>query len=252
MKPNVIILGQSQRALYSLFVLLHPMKKALKIILFLLTSSTWSQSETLEGNLLLIAGDSIPSASVHLDEVVLFPPLGFTSYDAAKEYAILRARTLKVYPYAKLAADRLQVLNERLSTLKKKRQRKKYLKRLESFIYDEFEVELKKLSRSQGRILIKLVHRQTGFTTHELVKELRNGWRAFVYQTTASLFKLTLKQEYDPIHVKEDYWIEDILQRAFADQLLEPQETALDYDIDSLYTIWKDDTPKRFYLKANN
>ena len=113
-------------------------------------------------------------------------------------------------------------------------------------------MELKKLSRSQGRILIKLVHRQTGFTTHELVKELRNGWRAFVYQTTASLFKLTLKQEYDPIHVKEDYWIEDILQRAFADQLLEPQEMALDYDIDSLYTIWKDDTPKRFYLKANN
>ena len=226
------------------------MKKAFFFAFLWLSTWAWSQTLELEGDLILVAGDSIPSASVQLDEVVVFPPLGFASYDAAKEYAILRARTLKVYPYAKLAADRLEVLNERLTTLNKKRQRKKYLKRLESFIYDEFEAELKELSRSQGRILIKLVHRQTGFTTHHLVKELRNGWRAFVYQTTASLFKLTLKEEYDPIHNKEDYLIEDILQRAFADGLLESQETALDYSLDSLYGIWKTDTPKRFYLKA--
>jgi hypothetical protein len=228
------------------------MKKTLGIVLCWMSLLGYAQSYEMEGNLILIEGDSIPNASVQLDEVVLFPPLQFTSYDSAKQYAILRARTLKVYPYAKLAADRLQILNERLNTIKKKRQRRKYLKRLESFIYGEFEQELKKLSRSQGRILIKLVHRQTGFTTHELVKELRNGWRAFIYQTTASMFKLTLKQEYDPEENKEDYYIEDILQRAFADGLLERQETALDYSLDSLYMIWKDDSPKRFFLKPNN
>jgi curved DNA-binding protein CbpA len=228
------------------------MKKTLGIVLCWMSLLGYAQSYEMEGNLILIEGDSIPNASVQLDEVVLFPPLQFAFYDSAKQYAILRARTLKVYPYAKLAADRLQILNERLNTLKKKRQRLKYLKRLESFIYGEFEQELKKLSRSQGRILIKLVHRQTGFTTHELVKELRNGWRAFIYQTTASMFKLTLKQEYDPEENKEDYYIEDILQRAFADGLLERQETALDYSLDSLYMIWKDDSPKRFFLKPNN
>jgi curved DNA-binding protein CbpA len=228
------------------------MKKTLGIVLCWMSLLGYAQSYEMEGNLILIKGDSIPNASVQLDEVVLFPPLQFAFYDSAKQYAILRARTLKVYPYAKLAADRLQILNERLNTLKKKRQRLKYLKRLESFIYGEFEQELKKLSRSQGRILIKLVHRQTGFTTHELVKELRNGWRAFIYQTTASMFKLTLKQEYDPEENKEDYYIEDILQRAFADGLLERQETALDYSLDSLYMIWKDDSPKRFFLKPNN
>lgn len=228
------------------------MKKTLGIVLCWMSLLGYAQSYEMEGNLILIEGDSIPNASVQLDEVVLFPPLQFAFYDSAKQYAILRARTLKVYPYAKLAADRLQILNERLNTLKKKRQRLKYLKRLESFIYGEFEQELKKLSRSQGRILIKLVHRQTGFTTHELVKELRNGWRAFIYQTTASMFKLTLKQEYDPEENKEDYYIEDILQRAFADGLLERQETALDYSLDSLYLIWKDDSPKRFFLKPNN
>ena len=96
-----------------------------------------------------------------------------------KSYLILRNRTLRVYPYAKLAGDRLDSLTIRLERIKNKRKRKQYLKRIESFIYDEFEEELKKLSRSQGRILIKLVHRQTGVTTHQLVKELRNGWRAF-------------------------------------------------------------------------
>lgn len=228
------------------------MKKVLFLTLLVGCMPLLAQPLELEGDLILIEGDSIPNASVQLEEVVLFPPLEFSSYDAAKEYALLRSRTLKVYPYAKLAADRLQVLNDRLSQLKRKRQRQKYLKRLESFVYDEFEQELKKLSRSQGRILIKLVHRQTGFTTHDLVKELRNGWRAFIYQTTASLFRLTLKQEYDPVVNREDYLIEDILQRAFADGLLEPQETALDYSLDSLYTIWKDDSPKRFFLKPNH
>ena len=188
--------------------------------------------------------DSIPLGGIVLDEVVVFKPLRFKDYESLKQYAILRNRTLKVYPYAKLAADRLEVLNNRLQQIQKKSMRKRYLKRLEKFIYEEFEAELKKLSRSQGRILIKLVHRQTGNTTHALVKELRNGWRAFIYQTTASLFKLSLKDEYNPIEVYEDYLIEDILQRAFAAERLEEQPTALGFDLNDLYDIWKDKRPQ--------
>lgn len=188
--------------------------------------------------------DSIPLGGIVLDEVVVFKPLRFKDYESLKQYAILRNRTLKVYPYAKLAADRLEVLNNRLQQIEKKSMRKRYLKRLEKFIYEEFEAELKKLSRSQGRILIKLVHRQTGNTTHSLVKELRNGWRAFIYQTTASLFKLSLKDEYNPIDVYEDYLIEDILQRAFAADRLEEQPTALGFDLNDLYDIWKDKRPQ--------
>ena len=139
----------------------------------------------------VIEGDTIINSSIQLKEVVLFEPLRFNNYQEAKRYVILRERTFKVYPYAKIAADRLNVLTGRLEQIKSKRKRKIYLKRMEDFIYDEFEKELKKLSRSQGRILIKLVHRQTGETSHSLVKELRNGWRAFVYQTSASLFKLS-------------------------------------------------------------
>ena len=200
----------------------------------------------------VIEGDTIVNSSIELEEVVLFQPLKFYNYDEAKEYVILRQRTFKVYTYAKIAADRLNVLTGRLEQIKSNRKRRVYLRRMEDFIYNEFEKELKKLSRSQGKILIKLVHRQTGETTHNLVKELRNGWRAFVYQTTASIFKLSLKDIYSPDTVYEDYLIEDILQRAFAVDRLERQDTALDYDLDSLYQYWKENKPNYTPLKKTS
>lgn len=184
--------------------------------------------------------DSIPNSGIRLEEVVLFQPLRFKSMSELRNYVILRNRTLRVYPYAKLAADRLDTLTSRLERIEKKQQKKIYIKRIEKFIYDEFEEELKKLSRSQGRILIKLVHRQTGATTHELIKKLRNGWKAMIYQTTASFFKLSLKDIYDPETIYEDFLIEDILQRAYGDGIIELDPTALSYDLDSLYTLWKE------------
>lgn len=214
-------------------------KRALFIFLMFLSFQVLAQDKTGE-NLYLLEGDSIPQYGISLKEVVVFQPLRFKSREELKRYIILRRRVFRVYPYAKLAAERLTVLNERLENIESKRGRKKYLKRLEKFIYQEFEEELKKLSKSQGRILIRLVHRQTGSTTFDLVKELRTGWKAFVYQTTASLFQLSLKDQYNPEEVLEDYLIEDILQRAFADQYLIEQPAAVEYDLNALYQLWKD------------
>ena len=208
---------------------------------FFLYSQEQDSSDNSEQLLYKFETDSIPNSGIRLEEVVLFQPLRFKSMNELRKYVILRNRTLRVYPYAKLAADRLDTLTLRLEKIKKRRQKKKYIKRIEKFIYDEFEVELKKLSRSQGRILIKLVHRQTGETTHELIKVLRNGWKAMIYQTTASLFKLSLKETYDPEIIYEDFLIEDILQRAYGDGLIELDPTALSYKLDSLYTIWKEE-----------
>ena len=183
--------------------------------------------------------DTIPQFGFPLKEVILFQPLKFRTIDELREYLTLRRRVIKVYPYAKLASDRLMILNKRLNNLKSKRSKKKYLRRLEKFLYEEFEQELKKLSRSQGRILIKLVHRQTGITIFELIRELRTGLKAFFYQTTASFFKLSLKDKYNPEDILEDYLIEDILQRAFAEKYLVEQNAKIDYNLDSLYSIWK-------------
>ena len=218
------------------------MKKALFFSSVFLFTFSFSQTDSLthyKEILERFQTDSLEGYGIELDEVILFQPLRFSSINDLKSYLILRNRTLRVYPYAKLAGNRLDSLTIRLERIKNKPKRKQYLKRIESFIYDEFEEELKKLSRSQGRILIKLVHRQTGVTTHQLVKELRNGWRAFLYQTTASFFDLTLKAEYEPEIEYEDFLIEDILQRAAAEGFIELDSTALEYDLDSLYNIWR-------------
>tara|TARA_B100001057_G_C22790210_1_gene927303 strand:+ start:982 stop:1689 length:708 start_codon:yes stop_codon:yes gene_type:complete len=215
------------------------MKLKILLLIFFISLTCFSQVNDEINDLIIIGEDSIPKPYIDLNEVILFQPLTFDDYDSAKKYAVLRNRTYKVYPYAKLAADRLKILNDRLKSITKNKQKRKYLKRLEKFIYDEFEKDLKKLSRSQGKILIKLVHRQTGQTTHNLIKELRNGLKATIYQATASFFKLSLKVEYDPKNIYEDYLIEDILLRAFSSKKLIEQPTALEYDLDELYKLWK-------------
>ncbi|MCY4560895.1 MAG: DUF4294 domain-containing protein [Flavobacteriaceae bacterium] len=177
---------------------------------------------------------------IELGAVTVFQPLEFETNEQLREYLILRNRTLKVYPYAKMAGERLETLSKRLEQIEKKSARKRYTKRAEKFIYKELEEEIKNLSRSQGRILIRLVYRQTGSTAYDLVKELRNGFRAFVYQTTASLFKLTLKSEFDPLNNEEDYMIEYILQRADSDGIIELQSTPLEYNLDMLYSKWNE------------
>ena len=195
-------------------------------------------SEQNQNKLILIEGDTIPVLGIPLKEIVVFQPLKFNSPKELMDYIIIRIRTFKVYPYAKLAADRLNVLNDRIKKITTKRKRKKYIKLMEKFVYNEFEEELKRLSRSEGKILIKLINRQTGNSAFELIKELRTGWRAFVYQTTASMFKLSLKEKFNPEKIKEDYLIEDILQRAFAEKYLEEQESKLNYDLNKLFEIW--------------
>ncbi len=194
---------------------------------------------------ILIEGDSIPKTAIDLNEVLLLQNLKFDSKDDRIKYLILKRKTIKVYPYAKLAAERLTSLNERLATLKRKRAKKKYAKLIQKYIEEEFSAELKKLTRTEGQILIKLIHRQTGKTTFDLIKQLRNGWRAFWFNTTASMFDISLKREFDPFNIKEDFLIEDILERAFQDGKLKRQDPALDFDYYDLSDKWlKNKTPE--------
>ncbi|WP_350285515.1 DUF4294 domain-containing protein [uncultured Croceitalea sp.] len=186
-----------------------------------------------------LEGDSILLSSIPLDDVYIFGKLEFTDKKEKLRYYILRRKTLKVYPYAKLAAERLVELNDSITKIKKKRHQKRYTKKVQKYIEGEFSEELKKLTRTEGQILVKLIHRQTGNTAFELVKELRSGWRAFWYNTTAKAFKISLKEQFSPTAVHEDYLIEDILQRAFASSRLKRQKSVLDYDYATLTNKWK-------------
>jgi hypothetical protein len=187
---------------------------------------------------IIVEGDSIPRMAIDLDEIMLLHKLKFDSKADRRRYLIIRRKTIKVYPYAKLAAERLQALNERLATIEKKRDRKRYAKKIQKYIEGEFSDELKKLTRTEGQILIKLIHRQTGKTTFELIKELRNGWRAFWFNNTASLFDISLKRKFDPMNEKEDYLIEDVLLRNFESGVLERQKPAIEFDFYDLTDKW--------------
>ncbi|WP_298486527.1 DUF4294 domain-containing protein [uncultured Maribacter sp.] len=203
------------------------------------------QNDSIPEKFIKVEGDSIFQSSIPLHEAYVFGKLKFDNYDAKLKYYILRRKTIKVYPYAKLAAERLVELNDTLLQIKKKGKRKKYTKEVQKSIEDEFSEKLKKLTRTEGQILVKLVHRQTGNTSFDLVKDLRSGWRAFWYNTTAGFFNITIKAEYDPVNVHEDYLIEDILQRAFAAGKLERQESVLDYEYGSLINKWKGTSTKK-------
>ncbi|TPN82477.1 DUF4294 domain-containing protein [Aquimarina algicola] len=190
----------------------------------------------------IVKGDTILHDAIDLDEVIILGKLNFKDKLARRRYLILRRKTRKVYPYAKLASERLTTLNERLEKIDSKREKKKYIKMLQKYMEGEFTAQLKKLTRTEGQILVKLVHRQTGKTMFKLIKEYRSGWRAFWYNNTARLFKISLKEEYNPIDVEEDYWIEDILQRSFQANILEEQKSALNFSFYDLRNKWTDST----------
>lgn len=192
-----------------------------------------------------IDGDSIPVSIIDLDAVLVLGKLKFDNKEDRVRYLILKRRTIKVYPYAKLAAERLVELNERLETLERKGEKRRYARIIQKYIEEEFSEELKKLTRTEGQILVKLVHRQTGKTTFQLIQELRSGWRAFWFNNTARLFDISLKTEFNPLEVSEDYLIEDILERAFQNGQLERQKSAFPIDYLELTAKWVAKNDKR-------
>lgn len=185
-----------------------------------------------------IEGDTIVKGSIGLNEVLLLPRRPFKNSEEIRKYLILKRKTIKVYPYSVMASRRLKSLNDRLLVIKTKRERRRYTRMVQKFLEDELTPELSKLTKSEGQILIKLIYRQTGITTYNLVKNLRNGVKAFLYNTTARFFDLNLKTEFNPEIILEDYYIEDIIQRSIRDNLIEYNEPKNKYDLFKLKTLW--------------
>lgn len=172
-------------------------------------------------------GDSIV---IHLNEIALLPKPKFSSKEDIRYYLWFRKKVYKAYPFAKLAAERLDSLNARIDRIDSKLKKRKYTKLVQNYIEGEFTDQIKKMTTTEGRVLIKLIHRQTGKTAFDNIRGLRSGWKAFWYNTTANVFKLSLKTEYQPAIINEDFLIEDVLVRAFRDDKLEAQNSKLDFD----------------------
>ena len=183
------------------------------------------------------ATDSIPVVS--LDSIVLLPRMKFKDYRELRRFRWFRRKVYKVYPFARLSGINVAKLDERLARMKTKSQRKRYMRIVKRWIKKEFEPQLKNLTQSEGRILSKLFHRQTGQTVFEFLKKYKSSWTAFWYQRVAKLYNIDLKVKFDPMNKKEDYWIEYILQKAFMEEILDPQPNKLGYKFIDLQNKWK-------------
>ena len=127
-----------------------------------------------------------------------------------KKYLKLIRDVKKAYPFAKLAGDKLKEYEAELSVIEKARNRRKFLDKVEKELRQEYGEDIKNLTITQGVILIKLVDRETGDTSYELLKQFRGSFSAFFWQGVARLFGHNLKLNYDPNG--DDYLIEEVVQ----------------------------------------
>ncbi|KAF2516340.1 DUF4294 domain-containing protein [Flavobacterium salilacus subsp. salilacus] len=186
-----------------------------------------------------VENDSI-AFNLQMEEVVISNVKDTISAEERKKLLILRRRVLKVYPYAKIAADRLTLLNANMAKLKTSKEKKKYSKIVQKYLEEEFEEQLKNLSRKDGQILVKLIHRQTGYSTFDLIKEHKSGWKAFWSSKMARVFDINLKSTYSPATVPEDYHIEGFLLKAFKEHRLQRQDPAFTIDYTAITEAWRE------------
>ncbi len=158
----------------------------------------------------VVGGDTIPSFT--LPSAVVSGDRRARSRRYQRKWTKLHANVVKTYPYAKVAEDLLRAYNEELQLLSTEAEREAYMEKCEEDLKAEFEGDLRKMTTSQGRVLIKLIDRETGKTSYSLIKDLKSGFTAFMWQGVAKLFGTDLKANYDPVNSEYDGMIEEIVR----------------------------------------
>lgn len=158
------------------------------------------------GRIVTAEGDTIMHLYI---KPVLVMPRHFKSHQDVRKYWRLARKVKKVYPFAQKAAALLQEYDSFYTRTTDPKKRRQYVKQVEKELFDEYGPQLKKLSLSEGRILIKLIDRETHHTSYQLIRDLKGGLTAFFWQGVAKVFGNNLKEEYDP--VAEDRVIEEVI-----------------------------------------
>ena len=151
--------------------------------------------------------DTLPI--LELPEVRVYERRDFEYLYLKRRYRKMIRNVKRAYPYAQIAGVRLKELDDHLVTLKSEKEQREYINQAEKEIMQEFESEVRKLTVTQGIILVKLIDRETGRTSYQVIKELKGGITAFFWQGIARIFGNNLKTEYDPVN--DDRILEDIV-----------------------------------------
>lgn len=167
------------------------------LLLIVFASQIQAQNERIiQYTFSVVKGDTILNG--YIRETVVFTPLKFKNEQDRLEYTKL-VRDVKVtLPYAKQVAQNIIETYEFMETLSDKKAKQKHLEETQKFIMESYKPKMKKLTKNQGKILVKLIDRQTNTSAYDIIKSLTGGFKATVYNTFAGLFGNNLKTEYDP------------------------------------------------------
>ena len=171
--------------------------------------TVFSQDKILVSPYITVDGEKILTSKIPQFDVI-----DFRSNEERKSFFKLKRRVLKVYPFAIETKQKVDSLNYELNKIGKKRKKRKYIKAVTKLVKKQYTKALKNLTMKEGRILIKLIYRETGISTYDLLREYRGWWNTTMWQTFARMYDLNLKTSFDPINVREDMFIDKIIEQA--------------------------------------
>lgn len=163
-------------------------------------------------------GDTIPF--VLLNPVDIAAERQWRSKKYQRRYGRLKRYVLKTYPYAKIAGEKIKLYEEEIAGINNETRKKLAMKKAENALKAEFEGEIRDMTINEGRVLIKLIDRETGKTSYNLIKEFRGSFSAFMWQAVSRIFGNNLKDEYNS--KGDDRIIEEIVQKIENGQLAVP------------------------------
>jgi hypothetical protein len=169
------------------------------IIILFFSITAMAQSQKTHGVILsanIVGKDTLPV--VVLDEVVVVSKRHFNNAEDYAHFVTLQYNVRIVYPYAKIAGQLFNDIQDSLSYMDGKHERKKFLKRKEKDLNEQFEKPLKNLTIDQGKILVKLIARETGHSCYDLVEQFKSPFSVFYWNGLGKIFGYNLKPDYDP------------------------------------------------------
>jgi hypothetical protein len=178
------------------------------------------KSDTVQGKAFLLQkvkrnGETLPE--VEIKEVTVYPNPRVAKKSDFRKYERLVYNLKKVYPYALIVRNKLFLVNEEMRNLPTEKERKDYMRKVEKDVFAEYEDDMRDMTMTQGRLLIKLIDRETMNTSYTLIKDYRGKFSAAFWQGIARIFGTNLKEEYDPYG--DDALIESILVEIDAGRL---------------------------------
>lgn len=184
------------------------------------TDTLGSKNDSIPGKFFLlqkVKRDGVTLPEVEIKEVTVLARPSVPRRSSLRQYDRLVANIKRVYPYAVIVRNRLEQVNNDLKSLKDDRERRKYIRGVEKDVFGEYEDDMRNMTITQGRLLIKLIDRETLNTSYELIREYRGGLSAVFWQGIARLFGTNLKDEYDAYG--DDLLIEMIISEIDAGRL---------------------------------